>query len=238
MDKFIVFNWKMNPQTEDEALKLARASDQKNVVVCPPFPFLKAVKGVLGKAVLGAQDVFYEEGGAYTGEVSPEMLKSLGVKYVIIGHSERRQAGETDQMINKKMHTVLRDGIIPVLCVGESYENRKAGDTHKILLTQLESDLAGLTKAEPIFVAYEPVWAIGTGDNDTPEDAEGIIGFLRESVHNVYPHDGHRFLYGGSVTSANLSRYTEYPKVDGALVGGASLKVEEIKALIDIIHTF
>lgn len=235
MNKLLVANWKLNPEKLSEAVKLAEAIDKKCVVICPPFPFLAAVGKVLKYAKLGAQDIFWEEKGPFTGEVSPAMLKDLGVKYVIIGHSERRRwLGETDEMIGKKVAAVLRAGLKVILCVGEPVSVRKKGGAltaERFVREQLVRDLKFVkrlkSKTKDIIVAYEPVWAIGTGHYDTPKDMLAMTSVIKR----VLPVG---VLYGGSVDSKNVGNFIKYREVDGALVGGASLKVEEFKKIINI----
>ncbi|MBI2034013.1 MAG: triose-phosphate isomerase [Candidatus Liptonbacteria bacterium] len=239
--KILVANWKMNPQRESEAIKLTKAIDAKNVVICPPFPFFKSVKSVIKKASLGAQDAFWEERGAYTGEVSPLMLKKLGVDYVIIGHSERRRwLHETDEMINKKVKVALKVGLKAILCVGEPLSVRKKGlqAAKNFVKNQLREDLKNIYNLKPktynLIVAYEPIWAIGTGKPDNPKETAEMSRFIKEylkpKTYNLKP----KVLYGGSVTSLNIGRILEYNEIQGALVGGASLKVNEFKKIIKI----
>ncbi len=236
MSKLLIANWKMNPQTEAEAVRLARAEDAPNVVVAPPFPFLRAVGGVLRKAALGAQDVFWEPRGAFTGEVSPTMLKRLGVRYVIVGHSEQRQLGETDAMVNRKVLSSLEAGLGVILCVGEGSGARAHGfgAAQRFVAAQLRADLRGVKVARgSLSIAYEPLWAISTArsanykDNaDTPEDAAAMIDHIRTFVRarlGVRP----LVFYGGSVNGGNAARFLGNRGIDGALVGGASLNSKE-----------
>ena len=238
MEKIIIFNWKMNPETLKEAAVLARASDYKEVVIAPPFTFLEKVGKILKKSKLGAQDLFWEDKGAFTGEVSAKELKSVGVKYVLIGHSERRHKfDETDEMIAKKMKAAVENNLISVLCVGETAEEKNAGKAREVIERQLNEGLSLVTKnsAKRLFIAYEPVWAIGTGNPETPESAVATIKFIKE-ILNAEPYNlNPKVLYGGSVNSKNLKNYLQYKEVDGALVGGASLKKEEVKKIVEII---
>lgn len=228
MGKLLVFNWKMNPATLKESLALAKISDQKNIVVAPPFIFTEEVGRVLKKAKLGAQDLFWEAGGAFTGEISPRELKNLGVRYVILGHSERRhKLGETDDMIEKKIKAAAESGLMPILCVGETKKEKAAGERDWILRRQLSIDLPG-----KLLVAYEPVWAIGTGEPESPEEAVKAINFISRLL--TKKRKKFKVLYGGSVNSLNLKNYLQYKEVAGALVGGASLKKEQIKKLIKL----
>jgi len=235
MKKLIVANWKMNPQTEQQAIRLARAEDQKGVVICPPFPFLDGVKGKLKKADLGAQDLFWEDpptgGGPYTGEVSVLMLKRLGARYVIIGHSERRRwLGETDEMINRKVVSAARGGLKVILCVGEPLSVRKKGlyAAKQFVKSQLRKNLKSVRS--PVIIAYEPIWAIGTGKPDRPEDTLTMVRFIKGVAGSSC-----RVLYGGSVTSQNVKSFLCYKEMYGALVGGASLKAQEFRKIITIV---
>jgi triosephosphate isomerase len=242
MNKLLVANWKLNPEKLSVAVKLAKAIDKKCVVICPPFPFLAAVGKVLKYAKLGAQDVFWEDKGAYTGEVSPMMLKDLGVKYVIIGHSERRRwLQETDEMIGKKVAAVLRVGLKVILCVGEPWSIRKKGlaAAKSFVRKQLKEDLRGLPlgtrrQASDVTIAYEPVWAIGTGRSDKPAETVEMAKFIKQFLHSTFYILNSRILYGGSVDSKNVGNFIKYREVDGALVGGASLKADEFKEIINI----
>jgi len=239
MSKLIVANWKMYPQAESEAKILAKNSDFPNVIVCPPFPFLGAVKSVIKKAKLGAQDVFWFVKGPYTGGVSPQMLKSLGVSYVIVGHSERRSyLGETDEMINKKVKAVLNAGLKVILCVGENKNIRRKGigTAKNFVKKQLEKDLAGTTnhklQTTNLIVAYEPIWAIGTGRADKPLDAVKMAKFIKDFLKTKNYKLKTKVLYGGSVSSKNSFSFLSQPFIDGALVGGASLKLTEFKKIV------
>ena len=244
MSKLIVANWKMNPSSESEAVRLAKSCDEKGVVICPPFTFLSATHQNLRKAELGAQDVFWENpipGGAFTGEVSISMLKKIGVGYVIIGHSERRKyLGETDEMINKKVMATLGFGLKVILCVGEPLLVRKEGlDTAKnYVKKQLLADLKDIPNLQRqisnIIIAYEPIWAIGTGKPDNPADSAEMSKFIKALLNSKFNIQNSKVIYGGSVTSSNVGRIFEYREIDGALVGGASLKAEEFKKIIKI----
>lgn len=232
MKKLIIANWKMNPASEAEAVRLARSEDFRNVVIAPPFPLIPAVKRALRKSALGAQDVFWKEGGAYTGEVSPRQLKLLGAKYVIIGHSERRALGETDKMVNEKVKAALNEGLKVILCVGESWSVRKKGlaAAKRFVGNQLKKDLAGVNrpmklKAESLAIAYEPVWAIGTGRADRPKETAEIAVFIKRIIKT-------KVLYGGSVKAKNVARFLNQEEIGGALVGGASLNPFEFGKII------
>lgn len=235
MNKLIIANWKMNPATVEEAVALAKAEDHEGLVICPPFPFLEAVGHAITKATLGAQDAFVESSGAYTGEVSPEELKSLGVQYVIVGHSERRRLGETDELIAKKMAAVAALGLTPILCVGENRAEHDAGKSEEIIRRQLEIDLSLVASGQSLvaIIAYEPVWAISTEPNaqaDTPENAVRMINYLRQATRDKRQEI--KFIYGGSVTATNAAAFLSHPELSGALVGGASLKPNEMAIIL------
>ena len=245
--KIVAGNWKMNT-TLPEAVALAGAVAKGaaahpgvRVVVCPPFPWLVPVRDALtGTPVaLGAQDVHYEKKGAYTGEVSPAMLREAGCEYVLIGHSERRHGlGETDAAINHKVHTALEeDGLRVILCVGETLAERERNLQERVFQRQVYAACAGLTDAQfsRLILAYEPVWAIGTGKVATPEQAQTAHHNIRARMALLY---GDKIagdlpiLYGGSVTAENAAGLLHQPDVDGALVGGASLKVDEMAGIV------
>lgn len=243
----IVGNWKMN-MSPSEASEFARnlksnLKDYKDVevVVAPPFisiyPVAKILKGT--DIYLSAQNMFWEEKGAYTGEVSPLMLLDVGCRYTIVGHSERRQYfGETDGIINKKVLSAISHGLQPILCIGESIEQRKRGETFNVIELQLREGLSGLdwSSIRSVVIAYEPIWAIGTGKNATPQQAQEVHSFIRRYICDHFGQDAGgeiRILYGGSVTPENIDDLMAMPDIDGALVGGASLKVE---SFIQIVH--
>ncbi|MBI4094846.1 MAG: triose-phosphate isomerase [Candidatus Liptonbacteria bacterium] len=239
MAKLLVANWKLNPIRETEAVRLARASDAKGVVICPPFPFLKAVGKILRRAKLGAQDMFWTEQGAYTGEVSPQMLKKAGVEYVIVGHSERRRwLHETDEMIGKKVVAALKAGLSVVLCVGEPISVRRKGlaAAKRFAGTQLRKDLGGVSHLTShishLVITYEPLWAIGTGRADNPRDSAAMAHFIKKMCASRFALRDLQVLYGGSVTSKNIRRIFEYNEIAGALVGGASLNAAEFRKII------
>jgi triosephosphate isomerase len=245
-NRLIVFNWKENPKTSREASRLLGAVEKvalssgnkgADVVVCPPFVYLselsRTFKRGSARFSLGAQDVFWENAGPYTGEIGPEMLKQFGVRYVIIGHSERRRfLGETDEMVNKKVRAALAAGLRVVLCVGEPAEVRRKGilAARQYVKNQLKKDLQNLDSRlhgnDRIKVAYEPIWAIGTGKNDSAEDARDMANFIKKETRGAV------VLYGGSTTGANVGSYLCYHEINGVLVGGASLRAEEIKKII------
>ena len=213
------------------------------VVVCPPFTALALVAEALRGTdiAVGAQDVYWEDKGAFTGEISPVMLKDAGCRYVIIGHSERRQFfGETSEAVNRKVKAVFSHGLTPIMCVGEMLEEREAGITEKVVRTQTEAGLAGLTpeQAAGMVIAYEPVWAIGTGKTASDDDAQQVIGFIRSMVTDLYgagAAEQVRIQYGGSVKPANTAGLMARPDIDGALVGGASLEVESFTGIIKAV---
>lgn len=238
----IAGNWKMNT-TVEEAVKLVKTmlpglDKVKGVekVVCPPFVSLAAVKEVVaGSSVkLGAQNIFYEEKGAYTGEISPEMLAGL-CEYVIIGHSERRQYfGETEETIDKKIKAAIKSMLKPIFCIGESLEENEAGKTEEVLTRQCMASCDRLYFFGGLVIAYEPVWAIGTGKSATAEEADKTIGFIRQLVRHRHGNeiaDSIRILYGGSVNAANIAELMKKPQIDGALVGGASLKADDFLSI-------
>jgi triosephosphate isomerase len=242
----IAGNWKMN-LSRDEAVNLARgvgaaAGDgEVDVLVCPTFVHLDGVLAAVtgSKVAVGSQDVYFESNGAFTGETSTAMLDDLGCEYVILGHSERRNViGESDELINQKLHATLKAGLKPILCVGELLEEREAGKTMDVVKSQIEGSLKDVTAEQmgSIVIAYEPVWAIGTGKTATPEQAQQVHADLRSlfaSRYNQEVADGVRILYGGSVKPANAAELMACPDIDGALVGGASLKAESFAEIID-----
>ena len=239
-------NWKMNT-TLLTALDLAenvlrRLGDVTNVdvVLFPPFPNLESVYRVIeaGATQLGAQDVYWEDSGAFTGEVSAPMLSAVGCEWVIVGHSERRKLfGESSEIVNRKLHAVLRHGLQAVLAIGETGEERHANRTEEVCESQLGESLAGVnpTDMERIVIAYEPVWAIGTGETATPDQAREAHAFVRLVLNRLYGEDvaaSTRIQYGGSVTAQNAAELMAQPGIDGALVGGASLKPEDFAAIV------
>ncbi len=239
----IAGNWKMNT-TVSEAVELVREMlpglepiDNVDRVICPPFVSLSAVKELLkGSPVkLGAQNMFFEETGAYTGEVSPLMLAEL-CQYVIIGHSERRQYfGETGEIVNRKILAALKVNLKPILCIGEKLEENEAGRTEAIVTEQLRSSLAGIEDLSRLIIAYEPIWAIGTGRAATGEQANEITGFIRHHISRQYGNSiarDLRIIYGGSVTADNTTEFMRQPEIDGALVGVASLKADQFLSIV------
>jgi len=248
MRKMIIAgNWKMNKdikETFDFLLPLKNNLIGQNlsveVVVCPPFTSLFVASEMLKETniKLGAQNVFYEVEGAYTGEISPKMLKSVKCEYVIIGHSERRKYFyETDEIVNKKVKKAIEFGLKPIICVGETLEEREKGITFNVLERQVKGAFEGLSsdQIKEVVIAYEPVWAIGTGRNATPEQAQEAQKFIRELVAELFNDEVAQNLtiqYGGSVTPENAYSLLSQPDVDGALVGGASLKVDSFLKII------
>jgi triosephosphate isomerase (TIM) len=242
----IAGNWKMH-NTIDEALKMVEElkplvkEAECEVVVCPTFVCLDAVvKAVKGTNVkVGAQNVYFEEKGAFTGEVAPVMLETMGVDYVIIGHSERRQYfNETDETVNKKLKACYAHNLVPILCVGESLEEREANITEEVIGRQVKLDLAGLTaeQVEALVIAYEPIWAIGTGRTATADQANETIAFIRGCVAKLYGQevaDKTRIQYGGSVKPSTIKEQMEKSDIDGALVGGASLVPADFAAIVN-----
>lgn len=245
MKKIIIANWKMNPQTAEEALRLIngilaqRLPKNVEIIIAPPFVYLDLIKKNCGKEIkLAAQNVNWAERGAYTGEISSLMLKNLGCKYVIIGHSERRyKMGETDEIVNLKLKETLKVGLIPVLAVGEKEQN---DDIIKVLTKQIKSALEGIEVSEigRLIIAYEPVWAIstsGTGMIDTPDNALSAALLIRKIIGNLYGSEWAvdlPVLYGGSVTSENAYDFLVQSGINGALVGGASLELQDFIKII------
>ena len=244
---FLAGNWKMHKTVREavnlveELVKNTKGVKDRDVVVCPTFTALHAVSKVIeGTHVkMGAQNMFYEEKGAFTGEISPAMLKEVGCRYVILGHSERRNIfGETDELINKKLKAALEWGLNPILCVGESLQQRENGETQAWVKSQVQKDLEGLTPSEieKLVIAYEPIWAIGTGKTDTFEGANETIGMVRSLLADAASHEiaeKVRILYGGSVKPANIDGFMDQKEIDGALVGGASLKADAFSRIVN-----
>ena len=248
-ERMIAGNWKMN-ETYSEgvvlaqglAKELADGTGDVDVVVCPPAVDLKGVAEVIEQEnapfALGAQNVYWEESGAFTGETAPNMLTNIGATYCIIGHSERRgYFGETDEDINKKAKALMAHGIVPISCCGESLEVREAGKHVEFVVDQIKKDTEGLeiTDSSKYVVAYEPIWAIGTGKTATADDAQEVCGAIRKTLADIFGKetaDGIRVLYGGSAKPNNVAGFLEKEDVDGALVGGASLKVDSFAAMV------
>jgi len=244
---FIAANWKMN-KTIGEALEFIKEFEISlkeidtslvDIVIAPPFTALQALKeNIKSDISLSAQNMFWEDKGAYTGEISPLMLRDVGCKHVIIGHSERRQYfAETDESINKKLKKALFHGLSPIFCVGETLEQRERGETFDVVRNQIEKGLDGLGEGAMynIIIAYEPVWAIGTGKTATPQQAEEVHGAIRALLRETYGKDlstQAKIIYGGSVTPSNIGDLIRCNNIDGALVGGASLKVDSFSGII------
>ncbi len=245
--KIIAGNWKMN-KTPSEAVELAKIlkdkvnTDEKDVVFCVPFidiiPVGEVLKGT--NIALGAENVYFEESGAYTGEISPLMLKEAGVKYVIIGHSERREYfGETDETVNKKVKKVLEHKMIPIMCCGETLAQREMNITIEHIRIQIKKGLYGLSAsdAEKVVIAYEPIWAIGTGKTATSQQAQEVCGAIRQVLKEIYGEasaEKIRIQYGGSVNGKNAAELFAMDDIDGGLVGGASLK-EEFEQIVNYL---
>ena len=233
--RIIAGNWKMN-MTKAEAKAfmnefLALSKGECETVLCVPFTDIHRVyKLALGSFVkVGAQNVAWADKGAFTGEISAEMLKEVGAEYVIIGHSERRAYfGETDETVNMRLKQALKCGLKPIVCVGETLEQREAGKTEEVLAEQIKKGLDGIN--EEVILAYEPVWAIGTGRTATPEMANETIGFIRKKAEAIVGEIS--VLYGGSMNAANAQSLLDMPEIDGGLIGGASLKPKDFAAII------
>ncbi|MBQ7989570.1 MAG: triose-phosphate isomerase [Oscillospiraceae bacterium] len=243
----IAGNWKMNktrPEAKEllEAIKplVANAQGKVEVVACVPFTNLEtAVNTTAGSNIkIGAENVHFEKSGAFTGEISADMLTEIGVTYVVIGHSERRQYfGETDETVNKRTKAALAAGLIPIVCVGELLNEREAGITSEIVGKQVKLDLAGLTadEAKKTVIAYEPVWAIGTGKTATADQAEEVCAFIRATIASLYDQavaDAVTIQYGGSMNAKNCAELLAKPNVDGGLIGGASLKADDFNVIV------
>ena len=242
----IVGNWKMNGLLGDaralaEALRAAIGQDAApEILVCPPFLALAAVAEILKgtKIKVGAQNMHWEAKGAFTGELSPAMLKEAGISHVLLGHSERRHImGETHEHINKKTKAALTNGLTPVVCVGELLEERNCGDTNNVIDRQIQKGLDGLSPEDmaKVVVAYEPVWAIGTGKTASPRQAADVHHYIRKTASKKWGEataDGLRILYGGSVTPENIKELMAEADIDGALVGGASLKADSFAKIV------
>jgi triosephosphate isomerase len=246
----IAANWKMN-KTHLEAIQAvqrlsylldAKDAERTEVVVCPPFTALRSIQVLIDSDRLpyglGAQNVHWEAGGAFTGEISTSMLSALACSYVIVGHSERRWVfGETDAEVAKKLRAILRAGMTPILCVGEQLDQRDGGRTEEVVTGQVKAALSGADVSGPdrLVVAYEPVWAIGTGRNANPADAGEVIALIRSTLGSLFGSelaDAVRIQYGGSVKPGNIREFMAHPEIDGALVGGASLDPEDFALIV------
>ena len=245
---FVAGNWKMNTDSHS-GVELARAiadgaldaaGHSVDVAVCPPFVYLQAVAGALSSTsiAVGAQDVYCEQKGAFTGEISASMLKDIGCTYALCGHSERRHViGESDELVNKKISAAILGGLLPIFCLGELLSEREALETDEVVSRQLRNGLSGLDveKVSAVTIAYEPVWAIGTGLTATPEQAQQVHALIRKLLVEMYGErvaEEIRILYGGSVKPDNAAELMTEKDIDGLLVGGASLKADDFVAII------
>lgn len=240
----IAGNWKMN-KTAAEAVALINelkplvAKSKPEVVVCVPYTDLWAVKEAIAgsKIHLGAENVAWAESGAFTGEISADMLLEIGVEYVIIGHSERRQYfGETDESVNKRVKTALAKGLKPIVCVGETLTEREKNKTNRVLKKQILAGLDGITDFTDVVIAYEPVWAIGTGKTATAEDANKTIGYIRSVIRKTFGAEvakSLRIQYGGSMKPGNAKELMAMKNIDGGLIGGAALKANDFAAIVN-----
>ena len=244
--KVIAGNWKMH-KSNSEAKELVEGllNNTKEIVktmiiVCPPFTALSLVSDLANGSSLqvGAQNMYWEQQGAFTGEISTEMIKSTGTTYVIIGHSERRQFfGETDETVNKKLKAALESGLIPIVCIGESLDERESGVTNDVVGNQVEKALSGISAEDMqnVILAYEPIWAIGTGKTATPDQAQDVHKFIRSILTKLYNNEiAEKIIiqYGGSVKPENATELLSQPDIDGALVGGACLKADSFSGII------
>ncbi|MFC1558470.1 triose-phosphate isomerase [candidate division KSB1 bacterium] len=248
MRKYLIAgNWKMNKTLEESEelvkglLSKIKQYDDRDILVCPPFTSLSGVSQLLkdSRIKLGGQNLHFEENGAYTGEISGHMLKAVGCEYVILGHSERREYyGETDDIVRTKILRAKEDELIPILCLGEKLDEREKGVTEEVVSNQLTNCLKDvpLSGAEELVIAYEPVWAIGTGKTATPEQAQEVHALLREIVGKLYNktiRDEIQILYGGSMNAKNAQSLLSQPDIDGGLIGGASLKIDDFVVIIE-----
>lgn len=243
----IAGNWKMNKVLAEAEAFVANtkdkvpAQDKVDSIVCAPFPYLQALvaKTAGTDLAVAAQNMHFEESGAFTGEVSPVMLKDLGVSYVVLGHSERREYfAETDETVNKKAHAAFKHGITPIVCIGETLEQREANQTMDLVADQVKKALAGLTEAQvkETVIAYEPIWAIGTGKTATSEQANEVCTHVRKVIAEAVSSEAAeavRIQYGGSVKPANIDELLGQSDIDGALVGGASLEADSFLKLVE-----
>ncbi len=243
----IAGNWKMHKTLSEaksfleEVKKQVPSKDQMDSVICAPALFLEQLVTAAkdSDVKIGAQNMHFEDSGAFTGEISPAALADLGVDYVILGHSERREMfNETDESVNKKVHAAFKHNLIPIVCCGETLEERESGKTNDLVGAQIEKALQGLTpdQAKQTVIAYEPIWAIGTGKSSTAEDANEVCAHIRSVVAKQFSQDvadAIRIQYGGSVKPANIKEYMAQPDIDGALVGGASLEPQSFLQLLE-----
>lgn len=227
MKPLLIANWKMNPLSLEGAIKISNnlPRDKAEIIICPPFIFIEKLKKILDIGI-GAQNCFWEEAGAFTGEISTLMLKLMGVTHVIVGHSERREIfKENNLIINKKIKSILKEGLIPILCIGETKIEKESGETWDVLKKQLKEGLTGVNR--DIIIAYEPIWAIGSGIACSSDVAEEVMVFIKKNTFF-----DNKILYGGSVNSNNV---TDYSSFSGFLIGGASLNPVEFNKIIEII---
>ena len=246
--KIIAGNWKMNLDVTEGKLLVSSLVEQLqeiqacDVVFCPPFPLLVPISSLIQNTRFepGAQNLYWEDKGAYTGEVSANMLLSVGCKYVIIGHSERRKYfNETDDTVNLRVNKALHAGLIPIVCIGETLDDRQTDQTKKVIHTQLQNGLQGFSKEEisRMVLAYEPVWAIGTGKNATPDQAVEVHQYIRQLLRQWFDDQlaqSVRIQYGGSVTDTNANDLLSQADIDGALIGGASLKADQFSQIVQV----
>lgn len=246
--KVVAGNWKMNMNLSGtieliSVIKneLSKSDSKTEVIVCPPFTSLETAVTVVKNSSIkvGAQNMHYESDGAFTGEISADMLKSVGCEYVILGHSERRTLfGESDEMINKKVKKALSSGLKPIFCVGETLEERESNLTEKVVEKQVKNGLSGISESElsELIIAYEPVWAIGTGKTASPEQAQEVHKFIRNLISKLYSNnlaDNLVIQYGGSVKPDNAEELFSQPDIDGGLIGGASLKADSFISIVN-----
>jgi len=245
--KLIAGNWKMNNTNEEavslvkEILESAKNVVDKDIVVAPTFTCLSEVNSVIKNTniKLSAQNMYFENSGAFTGQISADMLKDVGCEYVILGHSECRNIfGETDSLINKKIKRALEVSIKPIFCIGETLEEREKGITESIVQNQTKAGFDGISvnDAKNVIIAYEPVWAIGTGKTATPEDADSVHKVIRDTLKSIYNEaiaENMIILYGGSMNEKNASELLNMPNIDGGLIGGAALKADKFLAIIN-----
>jgi membrane-associated protein len=242
LNKVLIFNWKMNPKTLTDAIQIAKESDQKNIVIAPPFVFIEEVGKIIKNAKLGAQDVSCKtaEDGSFTGEISATELVNLKVKYVIVGHSERRAMGETNETIAQKVKVSLDNKIIPILCVGETKKEKEEGMQKEIITKQIEEGLSqiknyNIFNVNQIIIAYEPVWAIGGNNPEDSKDALATIKFIKNTLNSFIINCSPLVIYGGSVTSKNIKDFIRYEEINGVLIGSASLNPDSFFKKYDII---
>jgi|AntAceMinimDraft_16_1070373.scaffolds.fasta_scaffold31319_3 triosephosphate isomerase len=245
MKILIIANWKCNPSSLICAKKLfsdikkgLQEKQNTEIIICPPFTYIHDLSVMAGKKIkIGAQNVFWEE-GTHTGEVSAKMLKNMGCKYAIIGHSERRAMGETNELVNKKIKACLAQKIIPIFCIGESSQEKEAEETFQVLQTQIQEGLEGISRnqVEKIIIAYEPLWAIGTGKNCAYDEAMSINLVIKKTLAKTYNKGLSKkikIIYGGSINFSIIEGYIKESMMDGVLVGGASLKAKEFIAILN-----